>query len=176
MGSLIAFRTAVTHPSKVDGIIAMSSISRPSTQPVIDAFNQFYAGWVSTPIPSEKLMNLAIYGWGDQTLDVNSNRCKIIKRDWAERMNRDSQVGVISDSVMNRDGFVDELKGIKVPVLLVQGEKDITWSVEEAEIERDVLPNAELKVVSGSGHMLIFARKSDDVNGFIEEFLQKCGY
>ena len=38
------------------------------------------------------------------------------------------------------------------------------------------LPNAELKVIKGEGHMLIFAREADDVNGLIEGFLRKQGY
>jgi pimeloyl-ACP methyl ester carboxylesterase len=176
MGSLIALRMALKHPSKVNGIIAMSSVSRPPTQSVIDGFTAFYNAWVSTPTPSEDLMNAAIFGWGDTSLDVNSDRCKIIKRDWAEGMSAGSQVGAISDSVMQRDDFVDKLGGIKVPVLLIQGEKDITWNVEEAEITRDGLPNAELKVVPEAGHMLIFARKSDDINSFIDAFLKRVGY
>jgi pimeloyl-ACP methyl ester carboxylesterase len=75
-----------------------------------------------------------------------------------------------------RDEFVDKLALIKVPVLLIHGEKDLTWSVEEAEIERDALPDVELKVIPDAGHMLIFARKSDDINSFMDGFLKKIGY
>jgi len=68
------------------------------------------------------------------------------------------------------------LKDITCPVLLVQGEKDITWTVEEAEITKEGLPNAELKIIPGEGHMLIFARKADDVNELIDGFLKQQGY
>lgn len=82
----------------------------------------------------------------------------------------------IKGCMNTRDDIVDKLKDVKVPVLLIQGEKDATWTIEEAEIERHVLPNAEAKIIKGEGHMLIFARKADDVNGFIEGFLKKQGY
>ena len=120
-------------------------------------------------------MNLSIGAWGGD-LNVDSDRCKIIKRDWQTRYNGEKNVGAIADCVNSRDDVTGKLKGIRCPVLLVQGEKDATWTVEEAEITKEGLPNAELKVISGEGHMLIFARKADDVTGLIEGFLKKQGY
>ena len=166
---------ALTYPARVDGIVALSSISRAASQPVLEAFAQVYKIWTSTPVPSEEIMNLAIGGWGGD-LDVNSNRCKIIKRDWQTRYNGEKNVGPIAECVNTRDDITGKLKDIECPVLLIKGEKDITWTVEEAEITKEGLSNAELKVIPGVGHMLIFARKADDVNGMIESFLKKQGY
>jgi pimeloyl-ACP methyl ester carboxylesterase len=168
-------RMALSHPARVNGIVALSSISRPPSQAVLDAFTQVYKIWTSTPVPSEEIMNLAIGGWGGD-LDVNSDRCKIIKRDWQTRYNGEKNVEAIADCVNTRDDVTGKLKEIRCPVLLIQGEKDITWTVEEAEITKEGLPNAELNVIPGEGHMLIFARKADDVNRLIEGFLKKQGY
>ena len=175
MGSLISLRMALTHPEYVEGIVAMSSTSRAATQQVIEVFNQFYQGWVSTPTPSEDLMNLAILGWGGES-DVNSDRAKIIKRDWTERYNGIVNVEGIVESLNIRDDIVDRLSEIKVPVLLIHGEKDASWGVDEAEIERDALGDVELKIVKGIGHMVIFIREANDINAWIEEFLKKLGY
>jgi pimeloyl-ACP methyl ester carboxylesterase len=174
-GSLIAFRTALSHPSYVNGIVALSSTCRSASQAAIDAFGQVYQAWIATPTPSEDIMNIAIKGWGGD-LDVNSDRCKIIKWDWTTRYNGAVNVEAIADCLNSRDDIVGKLKDIKVPMLLIQGEKDITWTVEEAEIASDALPNAELKVIPGGGHMLIFARKADDVNYMIGSFLKEHGY
>ena len=168
-------RMALAHPTRVNGVVALSSISRPSSQAVLDVFAQVYKIWTSTPVPSQEIMNLSIGAWGGD-LDVESDRCKIIKRDWQTRYNGEKNVEAIADCVNARDDVTGKLKGIKCPVLLVQGEKGVTWTVEEAEITKEGLPNVELKVISGGGHMLIFARKADDVNGLIEGFLKKQGY
>jgi len=74
------------------------------------------------------------------------------------------------------DNIAEELGNINAPVLLISGEKDAASPIEEAETARDHLPNAELKIIPGAGHMLVFARKADDVNGFIETFLKDRGY
>ena len=174
-GSLIAFRTALSHPSHVSGIVALSSTCRSSSQAAIDAFDKVYQAWIATPTPSEDIMDVAIKGWGGD-LDVNSNRCKIIKRDWITRYNGAVNVEAIANCLNSRDEIVGKLNNIKVPVLLIQGEKDVTWNVAEAEIARDALPNAELKIIPGAGHMLIFARKADDVNSMIGDFLRNQGY
>jgi pimeloyl-ACP methyl ester carboxylesterase len=168
-------RIALTHPSYVSGIVAMSSTSRVASQAAVDALKQLYLGWVSTPTPPVDLMNIAIQGWGGD-LDVNSDRCKVIKYDWMTRYNGASNVKPIFDCVDSRDDIVDRLREIKVPVLLIQGEKDPTWTVEEAEIAKKGLPDAELKIIPEEGHILVFARKSDDINHLIEGFLKKQGY
>jgi pimeloyl-ACP methyl ester carboxylesterase len=176
MGSLISLRMALKYPSRVDGIVAMSSISRAATKEVIEVFTQFYNGWVSTTTPSEELMNLAIVGWGGDNVNVNSDRAKIIKRDWTERYSGIVNVEGIAESLNTRDDIVDELTHVKCPVSLIHGEMDTTWGVEEAEIELEKLRDGELKIVKGEGHMLIFIREAEDVNGWIEEFLKKLGY
>jgi pimeloyl-ACP methyl ester carboxylesterase len=120
-------------------------------------------------------MNLVIKAWGGD-LDVDSDRCKVIKRDWETRYNGAANVESIAECLNTRDDIVDKLKDITMPVLLVQGEKDTTWTVEETELARDALPNAELMVIKRGGHMLIFAKEADDVNWLIEGFLRKRGY
>ena len=172
---MIALRMALSHPTRVKGIVALSSVCRAAPQPVVEAFEKVYKVWVATPTPSDDIMNLAIQGWGG-SLDVNSDRCKIIKRDWRTRYNGSVNVEAIAECLNTRDDIVEQLKNTKVPVLLIQGEDDRTWTVEEAEIARDALPNAELKVIKEAGHMLIFARKADDVNSSIEGFHRQQGY
>ena len=153
----------------------MSSTCRAATPEVVALFHEFYKGWVSTPVPSEDLMNLGMMGWGG-TIDINSKRCKMVKQQWSERYNGEDKVDAIAESLNIRDDVVSKLGGIKVPVLLIHGQKDITWSLEEAEIAVKGLARGELKVVEGVGHMVIFIREADDVNAWIAEFLEKLDY
>ena len=166
---------ALSHPIRVKGIVALSSVSRAAPQSVVEALEQVYKAWVATPTPSEDIMNLAIQGWGGN-IDVNSDRCKIIKQDWQTRHNGAVNVEPIAACLNTRDDIVGKLEDVKIPVLLIQGEDDRIWTVEEAKIARNALPNAELKIIKGAGHMLIFVSEADDVNSLIEGFLKEQGY
>jgi pimeloyl-ACP methyl ester carboxylesterase len=84
------------------------------------------SGWVSTLTPSEDLMNLPILGWRGEA-HVNLDQAQIIKRDWTERHNEVVNVEGMSESLNSRDDIVNRLSEIKVPVLLIHGEKDASW-------------------------------------------------
>ena len=161
----------------VDGFISMSSTYQAPSQNVLESFQNLYNGWISTPVPSDELMNMAITAWGAD-LDVSSDRRTLIKRDWKTRYNGAENVESIANCMNTRDDILDKLNKVKCPqaVLLIQGEMDTTWLVEEVEKIRDVFLDAELKVIRGRGHMLIFARPSNDINRMVEEFLNKLGY
>lgn len=175
MGSLISLRIAFKYPDHVLGVVAISSTPRAATPEVLAAFQQFYDAWVSTPVPEEALMELGILGWGGQ-LDVTSDRCREVKRNWTERYNGREKVEGIAETLNTRDDIVSRLSEISCPVLLIHGEKDASWGIEEAEITKCHLKDVELKVIPGEGHMLIFIRDASDVNRWIEKFVNKLGY
>jgi pimeloyl-ACP methyl ester carboxylesterase len=141
---------ALTYPTYVQGIIAMNSTSRATTPEIVALFQDFYKGWVSTPVPSEDLMNLAIMGRGGN-IDLNSKRCKMIKQQWSERYNGAEKVEAIAQSLNTRDDVVSRLREVRVPVLLILGEKDISWTLKEAEFAAGELPRGELKAVMAFG-------------------------
>lgn len=173
-GALIALRMGFTYPDRVKAIVSLSATARTPSPAFVEAFQKFQEAWIVTPTPSEELMNAAIKNWGGD-LDVNSDRCKIIKRDWKKRYVGETVVPITA-MTNSRDDIVEKLPEIKVPVLWVQGEKDATWTMEEAEIATAALPRAELKVIPALGHMIIFARKSVDVSEYIAGFLKEQGY
>jgi pimeloyl-ACP methyl ester carboxylesterase len=174
MGSLIAMRVALEYPTHVEGVVALSSTSRAATPEALTAFQQVYDAWISTPTPSEDLMNLSIAAWGGSP-DVNCDRAMKIKKDWCERYNG-LKVEGIAESLNTRDDIVERLSDIECPVLLIQGEKDSTWSKEEAEIAVKELKRGELRVVKDQGHMLIFLGNPQQINVWIEEFAKKLGF
>ena len=99
----------------------------------------------------------------------------MIRRDWTERYNG-LKVEAIAEMLNTRDEVVGKLSEIECPVLLIQGKKDLSWGLEEAEIEIKELKKGELKVVQGEGNMLIFLKEALEVNVWIEEFVKKLGY
>ena len=175
MGSLIAMRIALNYPQYVNGVVALSSTSRAATPEAVALFQQVYDVWISTPTPSEEIMNLSIQAWGGSP-DITCNRAMTIKKNWCERYNGAKNVEAIAQAVNSRDDIVGRLSDIECPILLIQGEKDTTWSLEEAEITVKQLKDGEVKVVPATGHMLIFIRDAPEVNGWIEEFAKRLGY
>ena len=122
-------------------------------------------------------MNAAIRAWGGDP-DVEGPRSRRIKWDWVERYSGAENVDPVLESMNVRDDIRGRLGEVKVKVLIVHGEVDQGWKVEEAEMVRDGLVNAEVRfeVIRGSGHLIIWMRDSEDVSGIIGEFVREvCG-
>lgn len=70
---------------------------------------------------------------------------------------------------------MSRLKEITAPVLIVHGQLDATWKVDEAEAIHDALVNATVKheVIENSGLMVVWLRDSSDVSHLIEDFAKE---
>lgn len=138
---MIALRMALSHLICVKGVVSLSSVSRAALQSVRKSLKKRTKHGQQLQPPSEVIMNLAIQGWRGSH-DVDSDRCKTIKRDWDTRYSGTVNVESIPACLNTRDDIFERLENVKVPVLLIQGEDDRTWAVEETEIARDASPNA----------------------------------
>ena len=58
----------------------------------------------------------------------------------------------IAWAIFNRKPVVDELKNIKIPVLIIVGDQDIARTVEEARRLKEMIPHAKLVIIEGAGH------------------------
>lgn len=174
MGSLIATRLALAYPTRVDGLCLLSSTATAESPEAAAAVAQVRDIWVSTDAPSESIMDIAIQGWGGEA-DLAGPRATQIKRHWVSRHSGAENIDAILASVVGRDNILGRLKEITVPVLLVHGELDATWKVQEAEAIRDALVNARVKleVLKGVGHMVIWLRESRDVSDLIAGFVKE---
>ena len=74
-----------------------------------------------------------------------------------------------ADREMN---FKDRLGDIKAPTLIMSGELDIGYTVDDVRTTAEGIPNAELIVYKGYGHGLIMANRKQ-VQKDILEFLKK---
>lgn len=66
-----------------------------------------------------------------------------------------------------------DLKGLKVPTLVVHGVEDQLIPVSEAEIMAKGIPGADLALIEGAGHMVNLEQPmafNDVVRGFLESF------
>jgi 3-oxoadipate enol-lactonase len=174
MGSLIALRIALAHPSRVTALALLACLATAASPEGIALINQVRDIWVSTPTPSEDIMNAAIRGWGGDP-DVTGPRAQRIKRDWVDRHSGAENIDEILESLNVRDDIRPRLGEIKTRVLIMNGELDETWKLEEREIVRDGMVNADVKfeVVKGSGHLVVYTRDSEDVSRMIGDFVRE---
>jgi 3-oxoadipate enol-lactonase len=150
----------------------MASTAVASNAESTAAINQVRDIWVSTPSPSEDIMDVAIQGWGGDP-NVLGPRAKLIKRHWVTRHSGAENVDAILQSVEQRESLLQRLHEVSVPVLLVHGEMDESWKLQGALDIRDQLVNSKvaLIVVKKSGHLVVHMRDSEDVSQAIAKFV-----
>ena len=174
MGGCIALRMALSHNSRIAALILMSTTANEGSPGAKAAITQVRDIWVSTPSPSEDIMNISIQGWGGDP-DVNGPRARKIKRDWIERHSGADQVDSVLQSMTGRENLLGRLHEITAPVLIVHGEMDRTWDKEDAARIRDGLINAKVsfKIVKDSGHLVVWMRDSEDVSRIVADFVNE---
>ncbi len=174
MGAGVALRLAISHPARITALVLMASTAEASSPEATAAIGQVRDVWVSTPAPSEDIMDAAIGAWGGGP-DVNGVRAQRVKRDWVARHSGAENIDAILQSMDRRDNLFSRLHEIAVPVLLVHGERDETWDVQGAFRIRDAIgtDKARIHIVKDSGHLVIHMRDSEDVCQLISDFVRQ---
>ncbi len=92
-------------------------------------------------------------------------------RRWMETTPAEGVVGGLL-AMRDRDDYLDRLSGLNVPALVVGAEKDLAVPLEHAQVMADLLPDAELRVVSAAGHMANL-EQPEIFNRYLLEFLSE---
>ena len=79
-------------------------------------------------------------------------------------------VAQVQRGMAERPDSVATLKTINVPTLLVTGEEDVLTGVNEAELMRQQIPNAQLRVLSKAGHYSPWERP-EEAGRILRQFL-----
>jgi pimeloyl-ACP methyl ester carboxylesterase len=175
MGAMVALRMALLEPARVSGLVLLGASETLPSEASKKAFGQVRDIWVATPTPSEEIMNISIVAWGGAP-DVNGDRATRVKDYWVKRHSGPEHVDEILFSVLHRSDITDRLGEIQAPVLLIHGEKDETYPLADAELIRDKLTGSadvQLKVIDGSGHLVIHMRDPHDIAQLINNFAAK---
>lgn len=73
-------------------------------------------------------------------------------------------------ATQQRADYIESLKKIKVPTLVIQGEKDLLFPPFMAKEVADAIKNAQLEIIPNAGHTLNL-EKTDKVINAIKQFL-----
>lgn len=94
-------------------------------------------------------------------------------RQWMEQAPAAGIVGGLL-AMRDREDYVERLLSLDVSSLVVGAEKDVAVPQEHAEVLAKGLPNAELKIISGAGHM-VNLEETEVFNSALLEFLRSLG-
>ncbi len=92
-------------------------------------------------------------------------------RQWMESVSAAGIVGGLL-AMRDRDDSVAKLAKFDLPSLVVGAEQDLAVPLEHSRVLADGLPNAELKVIPGAGHMANL-EQSELFNAALIEFLRR---
>ena len=70
-------------------------------------------------------------------------------------------ISLVQRGMAERPDSVPDLKSINVPVLIVVGDEDTLSPIADAELMRQNIPGAQLKVIPRAGHYAIFEQPKE---------------
>lgn len=81
-----------------------------------------------------------------------------------------TDISLVQQGMADRPDSVPTLKTIRVPTLIIAGEEDMASSIADAELMRQHISGAQLKVFSRAGHYAIF-EQPESTGTVIRQFL-----
>jgi pimeloyl-ACP methyl ester carboxylesterase len=157
MGGAIAQLLAINFPNRV---LTLTTLSASSGDPGLPPANPKAVAAMSTPPPSTRnedtLANYLInvyraLGTTDNEATLRRRALEQVRRSWhPEGAARQVAAILIADNCDRRP----QLAQIKIPTMVVHGDKDPLVSVEAAKEIAAIVPHAELHIIKGMGHDL----------------------
>jgi 3-oxoadipate enol-lactonase len=166
MGGFIALRLAARRPDLLKGAIILGSSGEleyklAEFSPLIDGIRaQGTKPFIDT---------LMFIMFGDDYLaDSAANREREYWREYMLKLGSD--IASSAHGVIHRSGVLDELKGSKVPLLVLAGEQDHAYSVALSENIAKTGAGNQMYVVPKAGHS-VSLEQPKVVNKYIADFI-----
>jgi len=160
-GGAVALLAALQQPERFKGLILVDSLL-PNAIPLNEGKKQF-KNFIKTD--HQAAMEAFIE-------DVMPEQHIEHKKRWAVHicLRPDPEIAIRALE-LDSDGESDyPLSEIKIPTLIVYGDKDSEHIIENCHYLERTLPNAELVVINGAGHVPIFTRTREVVDAIEKRF------
>ncbi len=151
MGGFMALRFALRYPGRIEGLVLIDSMAEPHT----DEERQRYGAMLeqlrdSADVPAGLAGIVANLLFGETS---NAQRQGLIDA-WVDRWLTYPAMAVVNEveSWLYRDGVVDRLGEIEVPVLVVHGEEDAAIDPARAKSVVEGVPDGRLELIPDAGH------------------------
>ena len=161
LGGMIALVYGLENPTQVKKMVVADSFCFISQEAITDVLGR---------ANSSKLENFAL-GISVRGLNpYNEESAQYIAKMVTDHMTKEDCLRATAASA----GFniCENLKSLKIPVLVLVGKKDITTPVWASEMIHEWLPQSELIIIPDAGHLTIFDHK-DEFNDLTLSFWKK---
>lgn len=169
IGGMIALRAALEAPERVTSLVLLGSDA--GAEGFLQRL-QFQAMSVATRVAGVRPLLPEIC----RRMFARSTRRQnpALIAEWRERFGAADAPSMrrALTALMARDSLLDRLGRIAVPALVIVGEEDVSLPPSRSRAIDAALPNSELKIVPGAGHLSTL-EKPDAVGRLITDFLRR---
>ncbi len=160
LGGAVALEHALTSPPGLGGIVLLATGARLRVHPMIlQLFEQVKAtGQKISPLPP---------GLYEQGADP-----ALIEKASKDRELTPLETGGSDWRAADRFDRMSDIGGVAVPVLIVAGTMDALTPPKYAEYMHAQMPNSELHVIRGAGHMLVMER-AGEIAEWLDSFVSR---
>lgn len=164
-GGYLSLRCALTHPQIVRALILIDTQAGLEDPALMPGHKQLLELWVS-----QGLSEMIATTIEQIILGQNWDGAAAWKAKWREV----KPVNLLQcfHTLGSRDDLLPKLDRIKVPALVIHGDKDMAITLERGRLLAQGLPHAELAVIAGGGHAANLTHP-EQVNPPIEQFLSR---
>ncbi|MFX1253912.1 MAG: alpha/beta fold hydrolase [Promethearchaeota archaeon] len=161
LGGMVALAYAVQQPFNLRKMVIASSYCFVSNEAVTDVLGR---------LNTAALPNFAL-GIGKRGLiPYNEETVQFIAKMVTEHMTkRDCMNATAASAGIN---ICKNLRTLNIPILLLVGQNDVATPVWASEMLHEWLPQSELIVIPGAGHLIIF-EPAEVFNKHVKEFLNE---
>jgi 3-oxoadipate enol-lactonase len=151
LGGMIALEHAFACPTEISGLALVGTGvgQRPDDQILHDTLTEYFTH-SSDLTPWWPLFEAALYSPAYRATAgprLAAVRARFLASDLAAELS-------VLGAVRTRDDLTDRLPELTVPTVVVVGEQDPIWTVEDHRVIADRIPGAELTVIPGAGHLV----------------------
>ena len=174
MGGRIAWNFAATHPERVSHLLLVSPDGFPYPRSTTEHTYQVspWLGLMKYSLPAWALKMGVAPAYGDE---------KLLTADTMRRYQDMMRAPGVRTALIDRmrqsrnSDPVPRLQSLKMPVLLVWGEKDAFIPISNAQDYLKAIPHAVLATIPQAGHVVHEEASQPSVQA-VKEFLQKTNY
>jgi len=161
LGAMISLVYGIQYPSQVKKIVSASGFCYVSLEAETDVLGRVDA------FPLDKFA-LGISKRG--LSPYNQETAEFVAKLVTDHMTKEQCLRATAASA----GFnvCEYLKDLKIPTLLIVGQKDITTPIWASEMLKDWIPNSEVVIISNAGHLLILDHPTE-FNKTVDAFIKK---
>lgn len=173
MGGMIAL-TYATNPvfsKRLEGLILMGTAPKLKNPGLVQYIKDLRAGTMS--IKDRETIETIFVGLCFQR-KARKEQVELITEFVDRTLENEEYVGLRTmESIVNNYNVEDKISDIKVPTLILTGDKDIFILPEESKIMAEKIPNSKLVILTPKiGHMIQY-EATENYNNALEDFLKK---